>query len=170
MLASFHIQVPQNGGRQCCSIFLPLIQLPDNDTPNLSATSGFISLTIIYNIDSISSSDPTLRLLHTHGIPFSSGLENGDAGSIVRRVWLPETDIYFWQYPLWIDDFRERFYLFLSPDSLGRSISDTPKHHRQSSSEDIRLQPMPYTIMVTMSMAPAPLPTVTFRWRQYSNF
>ena len=32
---------------------------------------------------------------------------------------------------------------FLSPDSLRRSVSDAPRHHRQSRSEDIR-SPMPY--------------------------
>ena len=33
---------------------------------------------------------------------------------------------------------------FLSPDSLRRSVSDAPRHHRQSRSEDIRSPPMPY--------------------------
>ena len=39
------------------------------------------------------------------------------------------------------------FHLFLSLDSLRRSVSDAPtsRHHRQSSSEDIISQPLPYT-------------------------
>jgi hypothetical protein len=34
---------------------------------------------------------------------------------------------------------------FLSPDSLRRSVSDAPRRHRQSRSEDIRSPPIPYT-------------------------
>lgn len=33
---------------------------------------------------------------------------------------------------------------FLSPDSLRRSVSDAPRHHRHSRSEDIRSPPLPY--------------------------
>jgi hypothetical protein len=33
----------------------------------------------------------------------------------------------------------------LSPDALRRFVADAPRHHRQSRSEDIRLQPIPYT-------------------------
>ena len=40
---------------------------PNKDTPNLSATSGFIFPTTIHNIDS--SSNVALRLPHTHRIP-----------------------------------------------------------------------------------------------------
>ena len=53
---------------------------------------------------------------------------------------------YFWRYPWWIGEF-ESFFLYLDI-SVRKFVSDAPRHHRQSRSEDsdIRSQPMPYTV------------------------
>ena len=80
-LASFSIQVPQNRGKQCCSI-RPLVQLPTTTPATYRLPPA--SLTTIHN--SSSSSNLALGSIQTHGIPVSffsalSGLENGNAGS-----------------------------------------------------------------------------------------
>ena len=83
-LASFSIQVPQNRGKQSCSI-RPFVQLPTTTPGTYTLLSASSSLTTIHN-NSSSSSNPALGFIQTHGIPISflsasSGLENRNAGS-----------------------------------------------------------------------------------------
>ena len=75
----------------------------------------------------------------------SSGIRVGKwkYGKWGRMIWLQETSsagAYFGGTH-WHDGSRTLEQL----DLLRRSVSDAPRHHRQSSSEDIRSQPMPYT-------------------------
>ena len=126
--------------------------------PTCPLTTASSSLTTIHNIDSnSSSSDPTLRILHTHGIPISFGLENG----------FTFDGTYYGFTTL-----GTRFLLFLTPDSLRRSVSDAPRRHRQSRSVHIRSQPTPYASNNNGNNGHASVlsPTVTFLWRYYSSF
>ena len=104
-------------------------------------TEASSSLTTIHNnISSSSSSDPTLRiLLHTWN-PNLIRLGKQKCGKC-RWVSLPETDVYFWRYPIWINDFWEQVFICFY---LRRSVSVAPRHHPQSRSVHIRSQPMPY--------------------------
>ena len=84
-MASFSIHVPQNRGKQCCSI-RPLVQLLTTTPVIYPLPLASTSLTTIHSSSSSSSSNLTLGFIQTHGIPISFFLRYPDWKMEKREV------------------------------------------------------------------------------------
>ena len=125
------------------------------------------SLTTIHNI--IISSDPTLRILrHTHGIPISSGLENGNAGSVGGYDYQRQT-FTFGGTQYGSTTFRNRFLFGFIWEGLFQLRPGTIDNRAQRISDHNRCLTQVITT-ATMAMTSVLSPAVTFRWRYYSSF
>ena len=119
-----------------------------NDTTNLSATNGFIFPNDHSQQQQQQQQQSRPR---TYSDPWNpnyfsatSALENGNAGSGGGGYDFQRQQLQTFTFGGTPGGSSTSGNGFLSPDSLRRSVSDAPRHHRQSRSEDIRSPPMPY--------------------------
>ena len=120
---------------------------PNNDTTNLPATSNLIfsnDHSQRYQQQQQSRPRTYSDSWNLNPFPVTSGLENGNAGNGVGGYDYQRQQLQTFTFGGTHGGSTTSGNGFLSPDShlLRRSVSDSPRHHRHSRSEDIRSPPM----------------------------